>query len=654
MKVLYSQIKELVPDLQVTPKEVGEALTLTGFMMDGFTEVSYKGKTDYLLGLEIRQNRADCLSVIGLAREVGAYFNLPVVIPEVGKVAETGKQLDIKVEATDYVKRVLAVEIDGITNGESPAWLKEYVEFYGLNSVSLLVDLSNYVMLVTGYPSHLIDYKKTNGQIAWALNEDFDEVTTLMGAQVKLQKNNEILIRDEKNILALAGIVGGVEAAIGTETQNIIAEIAIYDRSIIRKNSRSLNVVTEASHRLEKELDPNGADYAMNLLVSLILEHSGGKVSSDFFSYYPEKYVSPTIEFKAEMPSRFAGVEISEADSLKIFESLGFVSEKKENYWLVTPPTFRLDLTQPEDLVEEVVRIFGYDRIPSHEIPHLEVVKDITPKNIILVEEVREILRTLGFDEILSWPLVKVGDNESVNYADWQMVATQNSVNDLFPNLRQSMITGLLNQLDEYGKKNVDFVNIFETGKIFGEKNGEYLERESLGIMATSDGKALNEFKNKVESLLRLVGFADIKYFEAKAKPAIANPGSCWDIYAGTEAIGIIYKLALPEVKANVYFVEINIDKITELLGEIKNNPVVEITQKLITLDVNVELGSNESIYEYLGKLERKMNKKHIWSVNVADVYPLGDKIRYTLRVTYQELSDQEAKKIHLETFGLN
>jgi len=653
MKVLYSQIKELIPDLKAIPKEVGETLTLTGFMMDSFSEVSYKGAKDYLIGLEIRQNRADCLSVIGLAREVAAYYNLMVSIPEIKQISKSYQQLDIDIEATDYVKRVLAAKINEVTNGDSPDWLKDYLSFYGLNSVNILVDLSNYVMLLTGYPSHLIDYKKTKGKIAWSLNADFDEMTTLLGTSVKLQKNVELIIKDEKNIIALAGIVGGTEAAIDSETKDIIVEVAVYDRSVVRKNSRNLNIVTEASHRLEKDLDPNGAEYAINLLVSLILEYSDGKVASDLFEYYPKRYVSPKIEFKTGMPSKFAGVDIEESDVLRILKNLNLAVEKKDNLLLITPPTYRLDISLPEDLAEEVIRMHGYNLVPTNEIPKLEIVSDITPRNILLVEKMRDILSTLGFDEILSWPLTKNGDNELVNYTEWNTISTQNSVNDVYPNLRQSMITGLLNQLGEYFKKNIDFINIFEIGKVFGEKSGKYDEYESLGIMSTSDKEAIIEFKNKVESLMRLIGFNDIKYFKAKNKPKIANPNSCWEIYEGERVIGILYKLIPQEIKSNIYAAEFNINKVTSLLVLVKNNPVVEITQKLITLDVNVELESSESILNYLKNIEKKIDKNYIWSINVADAYSLEKTVRYTLRVTYKELSDQEAKRIHSEIFNL-
>jgi len=650
MKVLYSQIKELVPGLKAKPREVGEALTLTGFMMDGFTEVTYKGKKDYLLSLEIRQNRADCLSVIGLAREVAAYYNLKASIPAIKTITKNNKKLDIKIEATDFIKRVLAIKIDDIKNQESPQWLKEYMAFYGLNSAGLLVDLSNYVMMLTGYPSHLIDFKKTEGTIYWSINNNFKEITTLLGSVTKLN-NNEIIIRDNNNIIALAGIIGGKTDSIDINTNSVIAEIAIYDRSIIRKNSRSLSITTEASRRLEKDLDPNEADYAMKMLVSLILKYAGGKVASSLFNYYPKKYTSPKIQFDKELPTKLAGIEISPKDTLRILKGLNFDIISKNNKLTVIPPTYRMDVALPEDLAEEVIRIHGYNHIPTNEIPHLEVVKDITPKNIILSEKIRDVLTVLGFDETLSWPLTEKGINTKVNYSDLNEITTQNSVNDLFPNLRQSMAVGLLNQMNEYFKKGVEFIDIFEIGRIFGEKNKNYLEHDSLGILSASKDNTLSQYKDKIESLLRLIGFVDVKYFESKVKPKIANPESCWDINVNNQNIGIIYKLAPSETKLNIYFTEIDVERITKMLTKVDNNPVVELTQKLISLDVNIELDKEDSIFDYLKNLENKIDRKNIWSINVADVYQVGNKKKYTLRVTYEELSDKKAKEIHLKAF---
>ena len=641
---------------------MGEALSLSGFMMDSFTEVKFKNLPDYLIGFEVRQNRADCLSLYGLAREAAAFYGLKVKLPKTKKIGAVGEKLDIKVDAGKVVKRITAIKLSGLKNAESPVWLKEFVAFQGINSINLLVDLSNYVMFLTGYPSHLIDLHKVNGTISWSLNHDFSEVTTLMGTTVALKKDNELIIRDQKNIIALS-LVGSKSAEIDMTTDSVIAEVAVYDHAVIRKNSRSLSIVTEASHRLEKVLDPNGCLAALELLASLILEYAGGRAESGLYDYYPKKYVSPVIEFIPGSPSQFSGIEIPDKTALKIFKDLEFKiisprligpgPKKSGRKILVTPPTYRQDLELPEDLVEEAIRIYGYDKIPADRAPGLPVTPEITPKNIILAEKIRDILTATGFDEILSWPLTGKDDNGLTNYSAWRTIAAQNSINDLFPNLRQSIASGLLIQLDEYFKKNLKFIDIFEIGRVFGEKDGKYLEHESLGILTAAKEKALPKFKNNLENLLRLIGFNDLKYFEAKIKPAIAHPNSVWEIYADGKAIGIIYKLAPRENKLESYFAEIDLNLITSLLKGRENNPVVELTQKLIYLDANIELEKNQSVYEYLNGLEKKIDKKNLWALTVADIYPLENKTRYTIRVAYKELTDQEAKKIHLSVFNL-
>jgi phenylalanyl-tRNA synthetase beta chain len=654
MKVLYSQLKKLIPGLKAGAKQIGEAMTLTGFMMDSLKEVSYKGKKDYLIGFEVRQNRGDCFSVIGLAREAAAFYGLKVLMPKIKPVKPGKENLDIKIEAKNFVKRVLAVKFDGLANKESPAWLKEYLCFYDINSVNLLVDLSNYAMMLTGYPSHLIDFKKTEGRISWVLNNEFDFVTTLFGTSIALAKKDELVIRDSKKIIALAGLVGGKAAAIEMDTDSIVAEVAVYDGAIIRKNSRNLNIVTEAGHRLEKGLDPNGAEYAMNLLISLILQYAGGKVSSKIFSYYPKKQLPVTVKLEAKLAGDMAGVDIPEKQILKIFKDLNFTAKKSGKNLLVKIPTYRLDVTMPEDLAEEAARIYGYNKIPSSRPPKLEVVSKITPKNIILAEKIRDILTSLSFDEILSWPLTAAGVNKDINYLDWNIVSAQNSMNELFPELRQSMASGLLNQLKEYSKKNVEFIDVFEIGKVFGEKNGKYLEAESLGILSISTKNNFADFKNKTETLLRLTGLNNIKYSEAALKPAIANPGSCWNIFSGSEPLGIIYKMTPQENGINTYFAEVNITKTVEILSKSNNSSTVELNQKLIPLDANIELGAAESIFDYLEEVKKKINKNNIWSINITDAYQMESKIRYTIRINYQEITDQEAKKIHLEAFNLN
>lgn len=657
MKILYSQLEQFIPTLKshVESKNLGindicDAFTLIGHMVDGLTDVKYQEKADYLISLEIRQNRADCLSVIGLAKELASYYGLEVELPY--SLAETvSKELKINVQCENAVKRIKAIEFKQAQNDQSPAWLQELLKLFDINPVNLLVDISNYVMILTGYPSHLLDKDKMEGNLSWTINDSFDSIVTLDGTQLKLHKN-EVILEDEKNILALAGIVGGKTAEIDGDSKNIIAEMAIYDRALIRRNARDLHVMTEASNRLEKDLDPNGIDYAMQVLEKMIVEYAKGEVAGRF-SYYPNPRKAQSIEFSPENASRFAGVEIIPEQSVKILKDLRFEVEKKGNKYLVKAPTDRMDIELEEDVIEEVIRIYGYNKIPFEEVPEVKVVKNITPSTIKLADKIRDILSASGYDEALSWPLTDERTNALVKQAEIEPVRTVNSVNEEFPELRASIATGLLNQLNSYKKMNVPLVKIFEIGKVFGKWQGKYIEEENIGILHQTSRKNLQEFKFDLENIIRSLGIFEIGYSPSGEPVKIANPKSAWKIILHGNNAGAIYKLRTKDKKEHTYFAEIKLSTIAKLLEKPGSPAVAELTKKIVTLDANVILQKDEKIDSFLEKIRNKIGANKIWDLWISDTFAIDESIKYTIRVSYLELTDEEAKKIHLEAFGL-
>ena len=528
MKFLYSQIKELVPGLKAEPKELADDLTMIGFMCDSFEKVKYQGKPDYLIGLEVRENRGDMLSILGIAREAAAFHGLTVKEPASDLVLPKKATTKIKVEksAQKLVTRALAVMIKDVKNTESPTWLKEYMEFYEMNPTNLMVDLSNYVMILTGYPSHLLDMDKMQSGLIWDMNNEFEKIVTLDGTEVPLSKKNEILLRDTENILGLAGMVGGRQAAMELNSKNVLVEMAIYDHATVRDNVRSLKVFTEAGSRLGKDLDINAMGEAFQLLIDLLLKHGGGQLEPEIFEHFPKKRVYPKIKMDLAAPSQYAGIEIKEKQALESLKRLGFEivgqgkarksgvnssangrisgnanssAQKAALSWVeVLPPKGRTDVNITEDVIEEVVRMADFRNIPIDETPALEVVPKITPLNIILAEKIRDVLTANGYDEIMSLPLVAGSANEAVNYLPWEEIKVQNPINEEFPCLRQSLAAGLFNQLLVYTKKNIPFeqTQIFEIGKVFGKEKGKYLEHETFAALSLSE-KNLTAFKDK-------------------------------------------------------------------------------------------------------------------------------------------------------------
>ncbi len=655
MKILYSDLKKLIPHLKKNPQEIADFLTMAGFMQDDFAEIKSRGRKDFSMSFEVRHNRADCLSVIGLAYEVAAFANLKVKLPVLAKLNYTKSQ-SIEVANGDFVKRIVAFEITGIKNSPSPRWLVDYLNFYEMNSKNLLVDLSNYVMLLTGYPSHLLDLAKLEGKLVWDLNQKFSQITTLDGTLIELTKKQEIILRDEKKILALAGIVGGKEAELDLDTDKIIAEMAIYDPTIVRQNASNLKISTEAGQRLSKYLDPNGLDYAMKLLVSLIIENCGkDSVTLRRFDYYPQKHQPTKIKFDPEKPSLYAGIKIPATNVLRILKNLRFSLQKKARKFWVVPPTDRMDIIWEEDIIEEVVRLYGFTKIPVDEIPALVVTPDITPTIIPLSEKIRDILTISGYDEILSSPLVQKSIDQQTNYTNWQTISTQNAVNEEFSELRRTLATGLINQWRLFAKKNLEYLNIFEIGKVFGEIKGQYCEQESLGLLSSSrKNQAQNSFSETrltLEKVLRHLGITEINYRRTEAIPEVANPFAAFSLSVGRSQIGIIYKLKTLNKKSESCFAEINLTRLNELLKRVKPNPATEITGKLISLDINLFLKKKEEITDRIRDLKQKIGKKNLWSLEIKDVFAEKNKLKYTLNITYLNLSDQEAKKKHLAIF---
>lgn len=653
MKILYSQIKQLVPGLVATPTEVGEALTMIGLMQESLVAVNYNGQPDTLIGLEVRQNRADCFSVLGIAREVAAYFNLPLKLPATKTWQPTDFALPIRVD-TDQVRRVRAVKLTKAVAKPSPQWLIDYLALYEIKSVNLAVDLSNYVMVLTGYASHLIDYDRLDGVVVWSVNDRAAKITTLDGSQVDLV-GGELLISDRREIIALAGIVGTDYAAIKPETVNILLEMAAYNPSLVRQNSRRLHIVTEASNKLEKDLSLAGLDYAFDLLVNLLLDQTGGQVASQLFEYYPNPAETIEIKFDPRLASQMGGVTISAEQSRQILQQLGFTVDDQSTPWLVTVPAWRTDLEMAQDLVEEVLRLYRFDKIPAI-LPALTVTPEITLPLTKAKERWRDWLVAQGWDEVLSWTMVTRANNQETNYLPWSIASTQNAINEDYPDLRQTVLASLIQQSREYLKKQVPDLQIFEIGKVFGCSDNNYEEAEHLGWLLAGQDLVVEQLRQTVSSFLSWTGADQLTWSKLEVIPTVANPYAAWQILLAGQPLGILVQLAdkyngqimaAAEIDANVL--------INYLIASGSTPATVELTQKLISLDANLELANRQVLVAELAEISAKIGYEGLWSLSVVDEFALPNgRYRYTVRAVYKELDDQSAKKLHLQVFGLN
>jgi phenylalanyl-tRNA synthetase beta chain len=605
MKIVYSQLKKLLPKLTSDYLKLRNDLTLVGH----FTSSMEKLDDEVVYDLEIRQNRADCLGYFGLARDLSVYYQIPLITPTSHIPPITSNyQLPIKVTATDYVKRIQAIRISNLKNTPSPSWLSQFLQLHQINSINTLVDLTNYVMFIYGLPNHAFDTSKSTDRLVWETNQRYSQFTTLDGTTLKL--GPEILMVNNPSQPLSLSFLGGQSCAIDIGTTETIIEMAVYDRTKVRNDYRQLKTVTEAAIRLDKDLDSNLIPQAFNYLISLILQYCQGQITSQLYDYYPEPITSPIIPFDPAKPGSYAGITISSDFSLNTLDRLGCQLTPDGTAYLITPPSIRKDINIEEDLIEEVIRFFGYDRIPRHEPISSSPLPDITPKILYLAEQLKDQLVSLGYDEIRSWPLTTQSlDPQTV-------IATQNSINSEYPYLRQSIIQSLQNQYHQYQRLKLFDQKFFEIGKIFSYQNNQYLESYALGISHYDQSQLA----------------ADLN----RLFPHLSHPS--------------IHSLSRQS------FVEVtlaSVDAPNSYHPSSQQNSAYELNSQIITLDANLNLDSPESPSKLLADYARQIGDEHLWQIVISDIYtdPKTGQIRYTFRVSYFNCDDKTAKAIHQKVF---
>ncbi|HEX8923583.1 MAG TPA: phenylalanine--tRNA ligase beta subunit-related protein [Patescibacteria group bacterium] len=618
MKLIYSHLKKFLPTLDVEPQKLRDDLSMIGH----FTNYYEEKDGEIIFDLDIKTNRGDCLGYYGLARDLSVYYSLPLVEPfSQSIVSSSDYQLPIKVTTPDVV-RIMSLKISGVRVDPSPQWLRNFVKLHNINSVNNIVDLTNYVMFMYGIPNHAFDAKITSDELIWENNNGKNkQFTTLDGTILDLSSEN-LVISNPGEVLS-TGLVGGKKSGITTATTDIIIEVAIYNRVRIRLDSKQLKTVTEASIRLEKDLDPETIPVAFEALAALIGRESGGQISSAVFDYYPSPVTAVKIIFDPGLPSRTAGIEIPADKSLEILKRLGASFTPANSNFEVTPPTIRKDITMEEDLVEEVIRFWGYSHIPTSEPLSPKTLPDITPKIIYLEENFKNELVKRGYDEVRGWPLIK--EKSLVGNSERQPVFTQNSINSDYPVLRTSLISSILDQKDQYDRYKVPEGQFFETGKVFYRQNGEIIEKTAAGIYNVD----AVQLKSDLVAILGSLGIGQ----------------------------GLIDSIHNSDSDSQV--VEIVLDDLVDdyqptTIPALPDNHAWELTSQIITLDANVTFSERQDMASLIRQFENKAGEQ-LWQLVITDEYhdQKSGQYRYTFRASYFNIDDKTAKNIHKQVFGL-
>jgi phenylalanyl-tRNA synthetase beta chain len=615
-------------------KKVIQDLTLKSF------EANF---SDDILEIDILPNRyPDASSLIGLAKEIsrlsGAKFFEKKVL-----LKESYKKIDknlVKVKTQNcfyYFGKVIL----NVKNKPSPEWLKEFVEFYGFNSINFLIDLANFVMIEYGAPLHIFDLDKISLPIYVRLAKKGEKFVSLEDKEYELL-GGEIVIADKKKILGLAGIKGGKNSAVDLETKNIFIEAAVFDPSKIYSTSRKLNLKTDASFRFERKVAPIRSLQALLRLSSLIQENLGGEVLKVIIG--EKKLKEKIINFDIERLNKFTGINFRKEGIRKILKSLEIkiVSENKNTMKLI-PPLDRLDLETEEDIIEEIIRIYDLNKIPAlYEIPPKEV--SIAPE-IEFNNHLRRILTKAGYDEVHNYSFFSDKDliNTDLRRLDADLrrpIEVLNPISENYKYFQTSLIPNLLKSvhLNQFYFKEI---KIFEISKVAYWEKEKINEGYHLGISFA--------FKDPEEILKELKGVLRILESELKINFNLKETGQNQaEIFINKERVGIfalIPKKALEDYDLDfeVGVIEINLEKLRKyqkLIKEFEPWPVFPSIVRDLSFFVDEKIKFSE-----IEKEIKKQKFNFLKEIKLIDIY-FTDKKSMTLRFIFnhpqRSLKDEE------------
>ncbi|HLV02762.1 MAG TPA: phenylalanine--tRNA ligase subunit beta, partial [Acidobacteriota bacterium] len=485
MKISRKWLEDYVDIDVVSPdaSTLADALTMLGLAVELVEEVS----GDAILDVDVTTNRPDCLNHYGIARELAAYYRLDLKHPEWGdleadSVPEEGCSAGVTILDADLCSRYAARVMWDVEIGESPDWLKTRLESIGQRAINNIVDITNYVLFELGHPLHAFDYHRlTDRQIVVRRAKPGETLVTLDGIERKLREDM-LVIADASHPVALAGIMGGADSEIGPETKVLLLESAWFQPSSVRSTAGSLGMRTEASYRFERGADLEMPVRALNRTCRLIKEIAGGRIVGPLIDEYPGRETISPIQLRKKRIVHVSGVEIDGQDVEETLRRLEFdVKPSGDGSWTVRPPSFRHDIELEDDLVEEVVRHYGYDRIPVI-YPRPEDAGQFQ-KDEPSLERIISILKGNGFWEAMNWVFTTPDRLKPFFGDEVSAVQISNPLSEADTHLRVSLVPGIVESLRRNLYRGNQDVRLFEIGNVFflGE-DGQNREERRLGL----------------------------------------------------------------------------------------------------------------------------------------------------------------------------
>jgi phenylalanyl-tRNA synthetase beta chain len=668
MKLSYNWLKEYL-NINISPEELSNCLTMAGFEVSGIE----RRDGDNILDIELTVNRGDCLSMIGMAREIAAIQDIKMQMSEIPLLqpdipCDIDVILDEKVLCPRYTARV----IQGIKVEPSPPWLQEKLKVFDIRPVNNIVDITNFCLAELGHPMHAFDYNLIKGKKIIIRKAYDNERFVTLDDHICGLTQEMLVIADEEKAIALAGIIGGKNTGVSENTSAIIMECAYFSPISIRNTTRKLNIQTESSYRFERGVDYNGVIYAQERAAELILKLCKDAKISEIIDVYPEPKSTICIPLRIERANKILGVEITPEEMRNILIRLGFNVAPIifHAYTLdVEVPSFRTDITREIDLIEEIARIYGYDKIPAT-LPPLISIPTKTQYQLI-TERIKNILCACGLYEVITYAFIDPNMLDRMKISSGKNVSISNPLSEEDRLLTHSLIPNLLRVIAYNVAKGINEVKIFEIARVFTTTEKDTLPEEKmhLGIMMIDeeeykmwDGHRKRrmdfyELSGILKLLFEELGITDYTLSKTD-KMSLFHPGRCAiieikDIYVGV--IGQLHPDITTEFKLpeDIYTLEVdletvvNLANITRISKPLSKYPVVVRDMALI-----VKLGiRNLDII----KVIQDTGKELIEDIKLFDVYT-GEHIPSGYRslaysITYRSykktLTDEEVSTVH-------
>jgi len=667
MRVSFDWIKDFV-DLTAAPEEAAHRLTMAGLEIEGMETA----EDDTVMEVNVTPNRPDCLNILGIARETAAAFGLPLKKPQ-ARIEGPLQKGDIRVEidAPELCGRYSGRVIKGVVVGESPDWMKKRLEKCGIRAINNVVDVTNYVLLELGHPLHAFDADRISDRTIRVAKAGKDRsITTLDGVERKLPEDT-LLIWDNREPVAIAGIMGGQGSSVDSDTKNIFLESAYFEPSSIRRSSKSLGLKSESSYRFERGTDRVFLETALNRAALLMQQAAGGTIH-EIVDVYPGEYVPVTVEVPYRKVNSLLGTDLGKEEMLKILEMIEIHTSDRGDSFTAFPPAFRGDIKEPVDIIEEIARCYGYGRVPVT-VPKTPLPAGLLNRKERNIDKVKETVRKSGFTEVINYSFMDPGDLDMLSLgADdkrRRTVAVKNPLRQEDSLMRTTLVPSLINNFLYNLARGTREIALYELSRVFFDEGGRLPDEELrlAGIFFRENAPSI--WQENAPSFFIVKGalqalFGEMmegEYSLAPSDEVFLHKGKSADIickgrkmgFIGEFSPNIIERLNLKIKRPEIVIFELSVDI---LLSLAKERPTYTQIPKYPSIERDIALVVDDRITsgEVLDLL-REYVSPVIESIELFDYYKgkniPQDKKSLGFRIVYRNkdrtLTDSEVEAVH-------